>query len=141
MNVFKSVMEAVMRSTEVKSNQQLVDTVTTANNINLQQGVITYYAGKCKDATAEVTRLANLLAKNPDGEDGDKGKYKDLLVAAQAKCQEAVTINDQRTKQVDGMTQAMQNQTGQDSYMMQQVMQLIASVNTVMQSLTTLLQK
>lgn len=139
-NFLLAVMEAVTRSVENGSNQQLADTATAALDVGIEQSVYKTWLANISKATQSVQNWAQALAKGSPYPDGKtKSQCQNALTKAQATLQNTQTQEQTYTQQADSGVQAMQNQAGQDSSTMQQRVQLEAAINQVAQTLTSVL--
>jgi hypothetical protein len=135
-NYLKALTEAIYNSIDAGSTQQLADAAGAMLSVKIQQKINTYWLAKVQAAGNKVSDLANQLAKNPN----DK-KLQQELVAAQADYQNQQTQMQTFAQQADSATQAMQNQTSQDSLTMQQRLQLMGPINQLLQALSNALSK
>lgn len=138
MNFLLAVMQAVTRSVENGSNQQMADTATTALDVGIEQSVYKTWLANISAATTSVTNWAKHLANGTYG-GKTKSECQNMLTKAQATLQNTQTEEQTYTQQADSGVQAMQNQTGQDSSTMQQKVQLEAAINQVAQTLSSAL--
>src|SRR3990170_644075 len=120
MSYLYAVMSAVTNAVQTGSEQQLADAKTTMLDTTMQQTQFTEDSGHLQSSEA-------LISKNP-GNAGDVAIFNEANAFMQA--------DGQHT---DSVTQAMQNQTGQDSSTMQQKVQLEAAVNQISQALSSIL--
>jgi len=120
MSYLYAVMSAVTNAVQTGSEQQLADAKTTMTDTTLQQ---TQYTA---DKQALDCWVAGIKADPTN-------QY------FMTKFNESNTIMQADGQHTDSVTQAMQNQTGQDSSTMQQKVQLEAAVNQISQALSSIL--
>lgn len=147
-NYLLVVEKAVIGSVNAGQNQQLADANLTTQDVNMEQTLYNDYQKKLSDSPPNlenvptdeylgywVEQAAKNLKKHPGSQ-----KYQAELTEAQTKYQVAKTTQETTTNQADSATQAMQTQTGQDSSLMQQKVQLEMAINQIAQALGSLLQ-
>lgn len=128
-NYLLAVMEAVTYATDTGNSQELADGNATTLDMKIEEGEYNYWMSKVKWYQQNVNNWAAAVAADPTNQ-GTLAQFN----AANSAFQNCETKEQTYTQQADGGTQAMQNQVGQDSTNVKEIISDVDAINQAMQN-------